>query len=67
MRNEHKCAGILTQRFDQDVSGLNIEMVGGLIENQKVCGRNQRSGQCNAAAFPPGQYGDRLEHIVTVK
>ena len=48
VRDQHVGEGILQQIFFQPVAGFEIEMVGGLVEQQQVRLRQQQLGQRNA-------------------
>ena len=62
-----KAPGVLTQRFDEHRNRQRIEVVGRLVENQKIGRMKQRARQRNTALFPAGQHADALEHIVAGK
>lgn len=42
-------------------------MVGGLIEDQKVCFGQHQLGEGNTTSFSAGQSGDQFEYIIPVK
>ncbi len=65
MGNEDYRAGVLHQGFEQDVLGAQVEMVGGLIEQQKVGGVQQHFQQRVAIALASGEDANALKHIVS--
>jgi len=62
--NENYRAGVLHQGFEQDVFGAQVEVVGGLIEQQEVGGVQQHFEQRVAIALSAGEDADALKDIV---
>ncbi len=67
MRHEDDRARVLHQGFKQHVFGAQVEVVGGLIEQQEVGGVQQHLEQRVAVALASGKNADALEHIVSGK
>ena len=64
MADDDKRARILFEGFDEHIDRLDVEVVGGLIEDEKVGGGEEGAGQGHAALLATGEYGDGLEDIV---
>ena len=58
-------AGVLHQRFEQDVFGAQVEVVGGLVEQQEVGGVQQHFQQRVTIALASGEDADTLKDIVS--
>jgi hypothetical protein len=67
VRNEDDRARVLHQRFEQDIFGAQVEVVGGLVEQQEVGGMQQHFQQRVAIALASGEHADALEDIVSRK
>ena len=62
--DKHHRAGIFLERFQQDVFGAQVEVVGGFVEQQEIGGVQQHARQGIAIAFAAGKHADALEDIV---
>ncbi len=51
-------------RFEQHILSPHVEMVCGLVKQQKVCGRHQHLGQGIPVALTAGQHTEALEYII---
>ena len=51
VRHEHDRAGEFLQRFQQDILGPHIQVIGGLIQQQKIAGVKQHPRQRVAVAL----------------
>ena len=56
VRDQHKRVGIMRQIFFQPVARFEIEMVGGLVEQQQVRLLQQQLGQCDAHLPAAGEF-----------
>jgi len=52
--NEDDGAGVLEQGAEEDVLGAHVKVVGGFVEEKKVCGAQKHSQQRIAIALPAG-------------
>jgi len=48
-------SGIILQSVFQSFDGLHIQVVGGLVQGQKVCLCQRNQGQGHPRSFPPGK------------
>ena len=64
MRDEDDCAGIFYERFEKDILGAQVKVVGGFVEQQEVCGMEEHFQQRVAVALATGEDSDTLEDIV---
>src|SRR5207342_2898909 len=60
MGNHHHAAGELEQRVFQRAQRLDVEVVGGFVEQQHVAALQQGLGQVQAAALTTGERADQL-------
>ena len=58
-------AGVMIQGLLQDLLGNDVQMVGGLVQNQEIGFRKHQLGKGNTATFAAGQLRDPFEHIVS--
>ena len=58
MADQEHGAGIVAEHLLQHVEGLQIEVVGRLVQHQQVGGLRQRAGQHQAAALAAGERAD---------
>ena len=54
-------------RLQQHVFGAHVQVVGRLVQQQKIRRRNQNPRQCKAVALAAGQHAQRLEDVVAAK
>src|SRR6185437_12378214 len=52
-------AGIVAQHLLQQVEGFEVEVVGGLVEDEDITGQRQEARKAQAAAFAARQFFDR--------
>ena len=64
MGNEDHRAGELLKRSQQHVLGAQVEVVGGLVEQQEIAGHHEHARQRVAVALAPGEHADGLEDVV---
>ena len=57
----------LLQGLKKDLPGMDIQVVGRLVEDQEVEGLGQEFGQDDPALFTAGQVGDTFMNIVALK
>ena len=62
VRHHDHRAGEILQRGDQRMPHLEVEMVGGFVEQQQVGALGDQDGQRQARAFAAGEMHHRLEH-----
>src|ERR1700677_2407685 len=67
MRYEDNGARVFHQRLEQDVLGTQVEVVGGLIQQQEVGGVQQHFQERIAITLASRQDADALENIVARK
>ena len=58
MRDRHHGAGVVLKGTLQPRDRLRVEVVRGLVEQQKVRRGEQQSTKCHATAFAPRKFGD---------
>src|SRR5208282_3835354 len=56
VRNQHERVGVMGQILFQPIPGFEIEVVGGLVEQQQVRLLQQQLGQCNAHLPASGEF-----------
>src|SRR5579859_2769661 len=64
VRNEDHGAGELLQRIQQNVFGAQVEMVCGLVEQQKVRWMQQHAGQRVTVALAAGEHTYGLKDVI---
>ena len=64
MRDEHHGSGEGLQRVLERLTALEVEMVGGLVEQQHVGARAHEHRQRQPAALAPGEPGDGLLRLL---
>ncbi len=64
VRDEEDGAGEVGDGFEQDVLGAEVEVVGGLVEQQQVRGRDEHLGHGVAVALAAGEDAEFLEDVV---
>ena len=57
-------AGVVLQGREEDFLGAHVQVVGGLVEQQKIRGHHQHAGQRVAVALAAGEHRYGLEDIV---
>ena len=67
MRDKQNGAAEGRQSVEQHVLGAHIQMVGRLVEQQKIRRRNQNPRQRKAVALAAREHAQRLEDIVAAK
>src|SRR5258706_1143367 len=67
VRNENDRSAELLQRFKQHILGLQVEVIGGFIEQQEIRRLQQHARHRVAVTFAAGKHADALEHIVIRK
>ncbi|MCW2948677.1 MAG: ribosomal protein [Actinoallomurus sp.] len=60
VRGDHRAAGELQQGVLQGAEGLDIEVVGGLVQQQHIAALLQGEGEAEAVALTAGQHGRPL-------
>ena len=60
VRDHHRAARLGEQGFFQCAQRLDVQVVGGLVEQQHVAAGLQHLGQVNAVAFTARQLADQL-------
>jgi len=55
------------QRLEQHVFGAQVEMIGGLVEQQKIRGPQQHARQGVTIALSAGKHADALEDFILRK
>ena len=58
--DDNQCAVEVHQRLLQDILGLEVEVVGGLVQNEQVHGFEQQLDHGQAGAFAAGEHLDLL-------
>ena len=58
---------VIVERFFQNLLGGNIQMVGGLVQYEKIGFWEHKLCQRNAPLFSAAQSGDHLEHLIPRK
>ncbi|MFN3077515.1 MAG: hypothetical protein ABT940_11655, partial [Alphaproteobacteria bacterium] len=51
MADQQQGSFVLVQHFLQQVQGIHVEIVGGLVQDQEIAGLGQQFGQQQAVAF----------------
>ena len=64
MADQQDRAGVVAQRFLQQVERVGIEIVGRLVEHQQVRGQGERTGEREAAALAARQLADRRARLL---
>ena len=64
VRDEEDGAGEVADGVEQDVLGAQVEVVGGLVEQEEVRGRDEHLGHGVAVAFAAGEDAEFLEDVV---
>src|SRR5690606_30686003 len=67
MADDQERTRVLSKRFDEHVDGLDVQVICGFVQDQKVRRDKQRFGEGNTASFTTRQHGDSLEHVVTAE
>src|SRR5580704_11193964 len=67
VRDEDDCAGVANQGFEQNIFGAQVEVVGGLVEQQKVGRMQQQAQQGVASALAAGKNADLFENVFVGK
>ena len=67
VRNEDNRARELLQRRQKHILGPHIEMVGGLVQQEKVAGAHQHLCERISIPLATREHTDRLKHIVLGK
>ena len=67
MRDHDYRAGEILQRRDQRMAHFEVEMVGGLVEQQQVGALGYQDGEREARAFAAREMDHRFEHPVAAK
>ena len=55
MADQQQRAVIVGQHFLQQIQGIHVEIVGGLVQHQQIGGLGQQLGQQEACPFPARQ------------
>ena len=58
-------SGVILQRFFKNFPGLNVQMVGRLIQNKKIGVGEHQLCQRDPAPFPAAQFADLFENVIT--
>ena len=64
VRDEDHRAGELFKRFEQHFLGAQVQVIGGLVEQQEIGRHHQHAGQRVAVALAAGEHADGLEDVV---
>ena len=67
MADDQNRAVIITDHFLQQINGLHIQIIGRLIQNQKIMGLGKNESQHQPVLFAAGQGGDFLRHFEIIK
>ena len=67
VRNKNHRAGERRNRFQQHILGPHIQVVGRLVQQQKIRRRHQNPRQRKAVPLSARKHAQRLEHIVAGK
>jgi len=67
MADQNNRAGKLLQGLEKNFDGLDIEMIGGLVENEEIQGLGQEGGQHHPTFFSAREVGDALVHIIALQ
>jgi hypothetical protein len=67
VRYNHQRAGELLKRLLQNIFRLHVEVIGGLIKNQKITRIQQHFGQGHTAFFSAGKDTNFFEYIISYK
>ena len=62
--DEHQRAAIFQQAFFQDLEGWDVEIVGGLVEQEHVGRLQHQPGNQDAGTFASGEVRHRLVELV---
>src|ERR1700678_162846 len=58
------CPRVFHERLQQNVFGAEIEVVGGFVKQQKICGVQQQTKQSVASALAAGEHSNFLENVI---
>src|SRR5258708_8975026 len=64
MRDEYNRAGVLHQSLEEDVFCAEVEVIGGLVQQQKIRRMQQHAQQSIAPALPAGEYSNLFEDLI---
>src|SRR5262249_17518219 len=64
VRDKDHGAGELAERLEQNIFGAKVQVVGGLVEEQKIRWMQQHAGQRVAVTLAAGKHADGLENVV---
>ena len=64
MRDEQHGAGEFLERVEQHILGAQVQVIGRLVEEQKIGRHHQHAGQRVAIALAAGEHADGFEDIV---
>src|SRR5581483_5916523 len=67
MRHKHNSSRVLAEGFEQNVLCANIEVVRGLVKQEKVCRMQQHAEQRIPVPLAAREHADALEDIITRK
>ena len=67
VRNEDKRAAEVPEGFEQHFFGIEIQVIGGLIEKQHVGGVQQHFSESKATLLSTGKHFDLLLHVIVAK
>ena len=60
-------SGIILKGFFKNFPGLDVQMVGRLVQNKKIRMREHKLGQRNPAPFTAAEFSDLFENIISGK
>ncbi len=67
VRDDEHGAGVADEGALEHALGLHVEVVGGLVEDQKVGGLDEHADECDARAFATGKDADFFKDIVAAE
>src|SRR5579871_654102 len=67
VRNEHHRSRVFHQRIQQNIFRAHVEVIRGLVKEEKIRRLQQQAEQGIAAALAAGEHADFLENIILRK
>ena len=67
VRDEHDGARKLHEGALEDVDGVDVQVVGGLVQEQQRVGRDEHLGQSQTRPLAAGEHAHALVHVVAVE
>ena len=67
MGDQHQRAAIFQQALFQNLERWDVEIVGGLVQQQHIGGLQHQAGDQNAGALSSGEVGDRLVELLAAE